>query len=64
VRHEIGAAHREHAQQRAHLAPAERRGRDLRAVVAHLEPPEQLQVHAGRHPHMVAQLLLRGNQLI
>ena len=63
VRHQVGAAHRQHPQQRADLAPAERRGRDLLAVAADLEPPEQLQVHAGRHPHMVdhgtAQIELR-----
>ena len=52
VRHQVGPAHREHPQQGAYLAPAERRRRDLLAVAAHLEPPEQLQVHP-RHAHIV-----------
>ena len=53
VRHQVGAAHREHPQQGAHLAAAERRRRDLLAVAAHLEPPEQLQVHTSVTPHIV-----------
>ena len=47
VRHEVRAAHRQHPQQRADLAAAERRGRHLLAVAAHLEPPQQLQGHVG-----------------
>ena len=47
VRDEVGPAHGEHPQQRAHLAAAECRGRHLLAVAADLEPPEQLQGQTG-----------------
>ena len=46
VRDQVGAAHGEHPQQRAHLAAPEGGGRHLGTVAVDLEAAQQLQVHA------------------
>ena len=61
VRHEVRAAHRQHPQQSADLAAAERRGRHLLAVAAHLEPPQQLQGHVGHGAIVLARRRTASN---
>ena len=55
------AAHRQHPQQRADLAAAERRRRHLLAVAAHLEPPQQLQGHVGHGAIVLARRRTASN---
>ena len=61
VPHEVLAAHRQHPQERADLAAAERRRRHLLAVAAHLEPPQQLQGHVGHGAIVLARRRTASN---